>query len=553
MKSDIDIAKDCAMRPIEGVATQLGLQSDDIELYGTYKAKVKLSAYEARKDLKEGKLILVTTTTPTPFGEGKTTTTIGLAQGLGKIGKKSIVCIREPSLGPTMGVKGGAAGGGYSQVLPMEDINLHFTGDMYMVGATHNLLASMIDNHIYFGNSLCIDPNNITWNRVMDMNDRALRDLTIRYKGTERTARFDITAASEVMAILCLSTSFPELINKLGAISVGFTTEGKSISSKDLKADGAMAALLKEAIKPNLVQTIEGVPAFVHGGPFANIAHGCNSLIATKLALKLGDYVVTEAGFGSDLGAEKFFDIKCRAGGLSPSAVVLVITTKALKWHGGATKETWKEQNEQALCSGMSNLERHISGLKTYGVPLIVAINKYDFDSQIELDLILNKCLELGVPAEISDVHANGGNGGIKIAEAVVNACNTNNDSGCHFTYDLDDDIEMKIEKIAKIIYGASGVVFTDVARKDLEMIKSMGHNDKPVCMAKTQFSFSDDHKKTNAPTDFVITIKSLKAAAGAGYVIAYAGDIMTMPGLPQHPAAENISIDEKGQIHGIF
>ncbi len=552
MKTDIEIAKESRMQPVEVIARRAGLKKSEIDLYGANIAKIKLSAYSKRKNKKDGRLILVTTISPTPFGEGKTTMTIGLAQALKKIGKKSFVCIREPSLGPTMGIKGGAAGGGYSQVLPMEDINLHFTGDMYMVGATHNLLASMVDNHIYFGNELDIDPEKITWNRVVDMNDRALRDITIRYKGTERTARFDITAASEVMAVLCLSMDLKELKENLSKIIIGYSRSGKAVTAADLKASGAMALLLKEAIKPNLVQTIEGVPAFVHGGPFANIAHGCNSVISTKLAMKLADYVVTEAGFGSDLGAEKFFNIKCRRAGIAPDAVVLVVTTKALKWQGGIAKDKWKERNEEALKKGFPNLERHIKGLKGYGVPLVCAINKYDFDDDAELKLIAEECERNNVPCEIASIREEGGAGGKDLAKRVVSLID-NKRTGFPFVYDLEEGAEQKIRKIASMIYGAAGVEFTDEAKKDLEDIKRLGFGTLPVCMAKTQFSFSGDHTLLGAPAGFNINIRKLKIASGAGYIVAYAGDIMTMPGLPKHPAAENMTIDDNGEIDGIF
>lgn len=552
MLTDIEIAQRSKMKRIEKIALKAGLQKDEIELYGAYKAKIPLSAYENRKNNKDGKLILVTAITPTPYGEGKTTTTIGLAQAFKKIGKRSFVCIREPSLGPSMGLKGGAAGGGYSQVLPMEDINLHFTGDMYMIGATHNLLAAMVDNHIFQGNSLDLDTNNITWNRVVDMNDRALRNITLKYRNVERNASFDITAASEVMAILCLSMNLKELEEKLGRIIVGYSKIGAPVTAKDLKADGAMALLLKEAIKPNLVQTIEGVPAFIHGGPFANIAHGCNSLISTKLALKLSDYVVTEAGFGSDLGAEKFFDIKCRIGGLSPDAVVLVITTKALKWQGGADKDKVKEKNEEAIIKGFPNLEAHVKALSNFNVPVIAAINRYDLDDNKEIMLIKKECKRLGIECEVSDVREKGGRGGVKLAKNVLQAMDSKK-SGTFYIYDLNDPIEEKILKIAKNIYGAEGIALSGRAKDDIKKMNELGFDKLPVCMAKTQFSLSDDHKKLGRPAGFDLNVLRMKVSSGAGFIVVFTGDIMTMPGLPPHPAAENMGIDENGNIRGLF
>jgi formate--tetrahydrofolate ligase len=552
MISDLEIVRAVKPRSIESIARSAGLRLDEIDLYGKHIAKVKLSAYEKRKNKKDGKLILVTTMTPTSLGEGKTTVTIGLAQALKKIGKKTMVCVREPSLGPTLGLKGGAAGGGYSQVIPMEDINLHFTGDMHMISAAHNYLAAMIDNHIFFGNKLGLDMNNITWNRVVDMNDRALRDITVRYKDTSRTTSFDIAAASEAMAVMCLSMDVHELRKKLGSVIVGFTREGRPVTSADLKADGAMALLLKEAIKPNLVQTIEGVPAFVHGGPFANIAHGCNSLIATKLALKLSDFVVTEAGFGSDLGAEKFFDIKCRLGGLVPDAIVLVVTTKALKWQGGADKDKVKEKNEDALTKGLENLRLHMKGLKNYVLPIVVAVNRYDFDGASELKLITDFCEKEEVSCAVCDVRDKGGQGGKILAEKVAEEVR---DRISRFKQLYEDSLstEEKLGLIAKKIYHADGVEFSSRAAKDLETIRQLGLSCLPVCVAKTQFSFSDDHTKRGAPSGFRINIKKIKISSGAGFVVAYAGDIMTMPGLPEHPASESMFIDDSGGIHGIF
>ncbi len=519
MISDLEIVRAVKPQAIESIARSAGLRLDEIDLYGKHIAKVKLSAYEKRKDKRDGKLILVTTMTPTSLGEGKTTVTIGLAQALKKIGKKTMVCVREPSLGPTLGLKGGAAGGGYSQVIPMEDINLHFTGDMHMISAAHNYLAAMIDNHIFFGNKLGLDTNNITWNRVVDMNDRALRDITVRYKDTSRNTSFDIAAASEAMAVMCLSMDVHELRKKLGSIIVGFTPEGRPVTSADLKADGAMALLLKEAIKPNLVQTIEGVPAFVHGGPFANIAHGCNSLIATRLALKLSDFVVTEAGFGSDLGAEKFFDIKCRLGGLVPDAIVLVVTTKALKWQGGSSKDKCLEKNEEALIKGLENLRLHMQGLKNYALPVVVAVNRFHFDDNSELKLISDFCDKEGVQVAVCDVRDKGGQGGKVLAEKVAEEVR---DRISRFKNLYDDSLstEEKLGIIAKKIYHADGVEFSSRAAKDLETIRQLGLSCLPVCVAKTQFSFSDDHTKRGAPSGFRINIKKLKICSGAGFVV---------------------------------
>lgn len=552
MRSDLDIAKSNKLCPIEKIAKAAGLRLDEIDYYGKHIAKVKLSAYEKRKNKKDGKLILITTITPTPYGEGKTTMTIGLAQALKKIGKRSFVCIREPSLGPTLGLKGGAAGGGWSQVIPMEDINLHFTGDMHMISSAHNYLAAMLDNHIYFGNQLGFDLEMISWNRVIDMNDRALRKITIGYKDIRRESSFDIAAASEAMAVMCLSMDFSQLRQKLGSIITGFSSDGRPVTSADLKADGAMALLLKEAIKPNLVQTIEGVPAFVHGGPFANIAHGCNSLISTKLALKLADYVVTEAGFGSDLGAEKFFDIKCRLGGLKPDAVVLVVTTKALKWQGGIQKDKYKDKNEDALVKGLDNLRLHIQGLKNYGLPIIVAVNRYLFDDESELKTISGFCEKSGVDCAVCDVRESGGAGGKVLAEKVVEKIK-GAVSGFKLLYEDHLSTEEKLNVIARKIYHSEGIEFSPEALSNLERIKTLGFGSLPVCVAKTQFSFSDDHARTGAPSGFKINIKSLKICSGAGFIVAYAGDIMTMPGFPQHPASESMYIDDCGEIHGIF
>ncbi len=552
MRSDLEIVKSAKLQPIEKIARYAGLGLDEIDYYGKHIAKVRLSAYDKRKNKKDGKLILVTTMTPTPMGEGKTTVTIGLAQALKKIGKKTSVCIREPSLGPTLGLKGGAAGGGYSQVVPMEDINLHFTGDMHMLSTAHNYLSAMLDNHIYFGNRLGIDTGSITWNRVVDMNDRALRDITIRYKDISRNTSFDIAAASEAMAVMCLSMDVHELRRKLGSIIVGFTSQGRPVTSSDLKADGAMALLLKEAIKPNLVQTIEGVPAFVHGGPFANIAHGCNSLIATRLALKLSDFVVTEAGFGSDLGAEKFFDIKCRLGGLVPDAVVMVVTTKALKWQGGADKEKVKQKDEGALVRGLDNLRLHLDGLKNFELPVIVAVNRYHFDDPAELELVSGFCEKAGVGCSVCDVRESGGDGGKELARKVAEEVE-HRISRFKPLYGDELSTSEKLEVIARRIYHADGIDLSAQARAQLTRIEELGLSRLPVCVAKTQFSFTDDHTKRGAPGGFNIFIKGLKICSGAGFIVAYAGDIMTMPGLPEHPASENMFIDDSGEIHGIF
>ena len=550
MLSDIEIAQRSKMVPVVKVASYCGLKEEELELYGTYKAKIKLSALEKRKNKKDGKLILVTAVTPTPYGEGKTTVTIGLAQALRKLRKKSFVCIREPSLGPTLGLKGGAAGGGYSQVVPMEDINLHFTGDMHMVSAAHNLLAALIDNHIFHGNSLNIDPDNITWNRVMDMNDRALRDISLRYKGVDRKSSFDITAASEVMAALCLSLDLEHLKSNIKKIIVAFSKNGDLITAGDLKAQGSMALLLKEAIKPNLVQTLEGCPALVHGGPFANIAHGCNSLVSTKLALKLSDYVVTEAGFGSDLGAEKFFDIKCRAGGLDPDAVVLVVTAKALKWQGGIARDRFKDEDKEALKRGLDNLRAHIDALKNFNVPIVVAVNRFSYDSAAELKMIGDECASTGVRCSICDVREKGGQGGLDLAKEILKLTGA---PGLRHIYDLSDSVEDKLTKIAAKIYGASGVEYSDKAKQQIDLINKNGFAALPVCVAKTQFSLSDDNKKLGRPKGFNIYVKNIKISAGAGFIVAYTGDIMTMPGLPANPAAERIDIDSSGNITGLF
>ena len=554
-KSDIEIAQSVEMKPISEIAKTAGVDEKYLEYYGKYKAKIDLSILKD-KDYKDGKLILVTAINPTPAGEGKTTTTIGLADGMRKIGKNVLVALREPSLGPVFGVKGGAAGGGYAQVVPMEDINLHFTGDFHAIGAANNLLAAMLDNHIYQGNTLNIDPRRIVWKRCVDMNDRQLRFVTDglggRVNGVPREDGYDITVASEIMAILCLASSITDLKERLGRIIVGYTYDEKPVTAADLKAHGAMTALLKDAIKPNLVQTLEGTPAFVHGGPFANIAHGCNSVTATKLAMKLGDYAITEAGFGADLGAEKFLDIKCRMAGLRPSAVVIVATIRALKMHGGMAKTELGEENTQALLRGIPNLLRHVSNIKdVYKLPSVVAINKFPTDTDREVQVIIDECKKLGVNVVLSDVWAKGGEGGIELAKEVVRLCEEKND----FTFCYEDNlsIEGKIEAIVKKIYGGSGVIFEKNAQKQLKTLTDLGFSDMPVCMAKTQYSFSDDMTKIGAPENFTVTIRNIKVSAGAGFIVALTGEIMTMPGLPKVPAAEKIDVDADGKITGLF
>ncbi len=540
MKTDIEIAQACKLLPIEKIAQKAGFRPEEIELHGKFKAKINLFSWRKRWKNKDGKLILVTTMTPTPKGEGKTTVTIGLGQALSKIGKKTMICIREPSLGPVMGMKGGAAGGGYSQVLPMDEINLHFVGDFNAVACAHNLLAAMLDNHIYQGNSLKIDLNRIVWPRVVDMNDRALRSILINGTHYTRSASFDITASSEVMAILCLSESLEEMKERLGRIIVAYNIEGDPIYCRDLKAQGAMALLLKDAIKPNLVQSIEGVPAFVHGGPFANIAHGCNSLIATKLALKMADYVVTEAGFGTDLGAEKFFDIKVRTGELHPNLVVLVVTIKALLHQGSGD-----------LKQGFKNLKRHIEGLKLYGVPLLVAVNLSTGDKNDDVAEIKSFCEKMNCEAIEAKVWEQGGRGGRVLAQKAVRYAIKA--APVVFNYDLDDPIELKIEKVAKRIYGASGLDFSPQAHSDIEQLNCLGFDKLPICIAKTQYSFSDDAKKLGAPENFKIRVQRLKALSGAGFVVVFTGEILTMPGLPKNPAAENMDVAEDGKITGLF
>ena len=553
--SDIEIAQQCEMRRIVDIAKKLDITDDYLEEYGKYKAKVdynRLSASERRN----GKLILVTAITPTSAGEGKTTTTIGLADGLSRIGKRVAVALREPSLGPVFGIKGGAAGGGYAQVVPMEDINLHFTGDFHAIGAANNLLAAMLDNHIQQGNSLGIDVKKITWKRCVDMNDRQLRfvvdGLGGRVNGTPREDGFDITVASEIMAVFCLASSITDLKERLSKIVVAYTYDDKPVTAGDLKAVGAMTALLKDALKPNLVQTLEGTPAFVHGGPFANIAHGCNSVIATRMAMKLADYAVTEAGFGADLGAEKFLDIKCRMAGLKPDAVVVVATVRALKLHGGQDKTKLGEENLVALGGGLPNLLRHVSNIKNvYHLPCVVAVNRFPTDTDAEIALVIEKCRELGVNVRLSTVWADGGAGGVELANEVVKLCEEENNFS--FSYECDATIEEKIGAIVKRVYGGAGVSFTPQAKKEIDKLTALGYAGMPVCMAKTQYSFSDDPSKLGAPEGFTVTVRNIKVSAGAGFIVALTGDIMTMPGLPKSPAAERIDVDEFGKISGLF
>lgn len=555
-KSDIEIAQGAAMRPITEIAKTAHVDEKYIEQYGRYKAKIDPALLKETQH-KDGRLVLVTAITPTPAGEGKTTTTIGLADGLRRIGKDAVVALREPSLGPVFGIKGGAAGGGYAQVVPMEDINLHFTGDFHAIGAANNLLAAMLDNHIQQGNALNIDPRRITWKRCMDMNDRQLRfivdGLGGKVNGTPREDGFDITVASEIMAVLCLSTGIADLKERLGRMIVGYTYDDKPVTCAELKAAGAMTALLKDAIKPNLVQTLEGTPAFVHGGPFANIAHGCNSVMATRMALRMGDYAVTEAGFGADLGAEKFLDIKCRMANLTPDAVVIVATVRALKMHGGLAKTELTEQNIPALERGVPNLLRHVSNIKNvFGLPCVVAVNRFPTDTDAEIDFIIEKCRELGVNTVLSTVWADGGRGGEALAREVVRLCEEEKGSFT-FAYDADMTIEQKIDAIVRRIYGGDGASIAPAAKKQMARLTELGFGNMPVCMAKTQYSFSDDQTKLGAPTGFTVTVRSVKVSAGAGFIVALTGDIMTMPGLPKVPAAERIDVDENGMISGLF
>lgn len=556
MLSDIEIAQQAKMQKITDVAAQLGISEDDIELYGKYKAKLSYDLIRRVKDKKDGKLILVTAITPTPAGEGKSTTTVGLAQGLAKLGKKVIVALREPSLGPCMGIKGGAAGGGYSQVVPMEDINLHFTGDFHAITSAHMLLAAMLDNHIQQGNALNIDPRRIAWKRVVDMNDRELRNIVVglggKAHGVPRQDGFDITVASEVMAILCLASSLHDLKERLAKIIVAYDYNGNPVTAGQIKAQGAMAALLKDAVKPNLVQTLENVPAIIHGGPFANIAHGCNSVMATQTGMKLADYTITEAGFGADLGAEKFFDIKCRYAGLKPDAAVIVATVRALKMHGGVPKTELKTPNVEAVKKGLVNLEKHIENVKKFGVPCVVAINIFAQDTAEELEAVREHCAKHGVNVALSDVFAKGGDGGIDLAKEVI-ALADSGESKFAPIYPLEMSLKGKIETIAKEIYGADGVNYTKEADKALKEFEELGYGNLPICMAKTQYSFSDDPALLGRPSGFKITIRNCRIAAGAGFIVVLTGDVMTMPGLPKVPAAEKIDVTDDGVISGLF
>ena len=556
MLTDIEIAQSVTPMPVEDIAAGLGLSRGELVMYGSDKAKVRLSALKDRQDRPDGKLVLVTAITPTPAGEGKTTTTVGLGDALHRLGKKTVLALREPSLGPVFGIKGGAAGGGYAQVIPMEDINLHFTGDMHAIGAAHNLLAAMLDNHIHQGNALGIDTRRITWKRCVDMNDRQLRQITDglggRLNGVPREDGFDITVASEIMAILCLARDIPDLKEKLAAIVVGYTRDEQPVTAGQLKAQGAMAALLKDAIQPNLVQTLEGTPAFVHGGPFANIAHGCNSVTATRMALKLGDYVITEAGFGADLGAEKFLDIKCRKAGLRPDAVVIVATVRALKHHGGAEKGRLGEENLEALERGLPNLLKHIENITVkFGLPAVVAVNRFPTDTEAELALVRSKCAEAGANVALSEVWAKGGEGGLELAREVLRLTEEPN----RFTMMYEDSLPLK-EKIAAVvreIYNGDGVDFTPAASRELDKLEALGFGHLPVCMAKTQYSLSDNLALLGWPSGFRVTVRGVRLAAGAGFVVVLTGDIMTMPGLPKVPAAEAIDVDENGKISGLF
>ena len=556
IKTDIQIAQENEMAHISQIAEKAGLAEEYVELYGNYKAKIDYRLLQDRKDRKDGKVILVTAISPTPAGEGKTTTTVGLADAMKRIDKDVIVALREPSLGPVFGIKGGAAGGGYAQVVPMEDINLHFTGDMHAIGAANNLLAAMLDNHIQQGNELGIDPRRITWKRCVDMNDRQLRFITDglggRINGTPREDGFDITVASEIMAILCLSRNIEDLKERVSRIVVGYTYDEKPVTAGQLKAQGAMAALLKDALKPNLVQTLEKTPALIHGGPFANIAHGCNSVMATRMAMKMADYVVTEAGFGADLGAEKFLDIKCRMADIRPSAVVVVATVRALKHHGGVSKADLGIENLSALEKGLPNLLQHVENItKGFGLPAVVAINRFPTDTEAELKLVEDKCRQLGVSVALSEVWGKGGEGGIALAEEVVRLCEEPNDF--HFTYELDCSIREKLQAIAQKIYHADDVKFLPAAEKEMKQLEDLGFGNLPICVAKTQYSFSDDQSLLGAPRGFDLTVRNLKVSAGAGFIVALTGNIMTMPGLPKKPAAENIDVDASGKITGLF
>ena len=558
MMTDIEIAQQCRMRPITDIAATAGIDETYLEQYGRYKAKIDPQLLRDRAGRPDGKLVLVTAINPTPAGEGKTTTSVGLADGLRKIGKNAVAALREPSLGPVFGVKGGAAGGGYAQVVPMEDINLHFTGDFHAIGAANNLLAAMLDNHIQQGNALGIDVKQITWKRCVDMNDRQLRQIVDglggRIQGVPREDGFDITVASEVMAVLCLASDITDLKARLGRMIVAYTFDGKPVTAHDLKAEGAMTALLKDALKPNLVQTLEGTPTLIHGGPFANIAHGCNSVTATRMALKLGDYVVTEAGFGADLGAEKFLDIKCRLAGLRPNAVVIVATVRALKSHGGVPKAELNTEDLDALEKGLPNLLHHVNTIRsTYHLPCVVAINAFPTDTEAELQLVEDKCRELGVRAVLSEVWAKGSEGGKALAEEVVRLCEQPSAEAFTFSYPTDTTLVSKLNAIVQRVYGGAQAVLTPAAQKQAERLTELGFGDLPVCMAKTQYSLSDDPALLGAPKDFAVTVRSLKVSAGAGFIVALTGEIMTMPGLPKVPAAEKIDVDENGRIIGLF
>lgn len=555
MKTDVQIAQEAQMKPIVEVASQLDISDDELELYGKYKAKISPDVLERLKDRPNGKLVLVTAINPTPAGEGKTTTNVGLSMALNKLGKKTITTLREPSLGPCFGIKGGAAGGGYSQVVPMDDINLHFTGDFHAITSAHNLLAAMLDNHIHQGNALDIVTKKIVWKRVMDMNDRSLRHIIVglgkKGDGVMRESGFDITVASEIMAILCLATDIEDLKARLSRMVVAYNSKGEAVTAGDLQATGAMALLLKDAIKPNLVQTLENTPAIIHGGPFANIAHGCNSVMATQTALKLGDYVVTEAGFGADLGAEKFFDIKCRYAGLKPDVAVIVATVRALKMNGGVAKDNLAEENLDALKAGSANLLRHLDNVAKYGVPAVVAINRFPTDTEAELELLRDLCKEKGIDVVLSEVFAKGGEGGMELAKEVINICE-NQKSDFHTLYDVNDSIENKMNTIATEIYGADGVDFTADALKQVRELEKLGLDRLPICVAKTQYSFTDDPKKLGAPKNFRITVREVKVSAGAGFIVALTGSIMTMPGLPKVPAANGMDILSDGTIIGL-
>ena len=555
MKSDVEIAQEATMKPIVKVAEELNIAEEELELYGKYKAKVSLKSWEKIKNRPDGKLILVTAINPTPAGEGKTTTTVGLGDAIRKLNKKVVIALREPSLGPCFGVKGGAAGGGYAQVVPMEDINLHFTGDFHAITSAHNLLAAVIDNHIHQGNELNIDPRKITWRRVVDLNDRALRSIICGLGGTAngvpRETGFDITVASEMMAILCLAKDLDDMKERIGKIIVGYTYDGTPIKASDLNVTGALTLLFKDAIKPNLVQTLENTPAFVHGGPFANIAHGCNSVMATKFALKLADVVVTEAGFGADLGAEKFLYIKCRFAGFKPDAVVVVATVRALKMHGGMAKNELTAENMTALADGLANLTKHIDNMHKFGLPTVVAINAFPTDTEKELLFVKEKCEAMGAEVAVSKVWEQGGTGGIVLAEKVLEA--SNKKSNFNYIYDEKDEIKVKIKKIAQEIYGATDVTYTVAAEKTITELTALGFTDTPICMAKTQYSLSDDMAKLGCPKDFNITVRELRIAAGAGFIVAITGNILTMPGLPKVPAAERMDITNEGKIVGLF